>query len=245
MPFCSYYMYSHSQESHVHCCNLWQYITCCPHLINHISVHVTKYSLLFLISFLINLSVKTLTSSPVSYFELILLLSYIQFYYIYILLIPFTCTPQYCTVLTYCCYLLCNSFITDDGQIELGAHWIHGEEDNVVYQWASENGLVSDEISMVQTGRNRGFFINQFKVHRFITWHNWMYFMSNYFPKKGIYLCFRTGENCVCERWWWSCCWGYYWWIFKNLCKTWRVFNKWLRRLFRLCRTIFHREVSM
>lgn len=40
-----------------------------------------------------------------------------------------------------------------DGQIELGAHWIHGEENNVIYQWASENNLTSDEPSQIQTGR--------------------------------------------------------------------------------------------
>ncbi|XP_071547521.1 uncharacterized protein [Panulirus ornatus] len=36
--------------------------------------------------------------------------------------------------------------------LEFGAHWIHGEEGNVVFQWASENGLVEDDVSLLQTG---------------------------------------------------------------------------------------------
>lgn len=48
-------------------------------------------------------------------------------------------------------YLLCYSFITGDGHLEFGAHWIHGQEDNVVFQWASENGHASDEFTWTQT----------------------------------------------------------------------------------------------
>ncbi|KAG0718670.1 Spermine oxidase [Chionoecetes opilio] len=47
----------------------------------------------------------------------------------------------------------------DDGQIEFGAHWIHGQENNVVYQWGSEKGLTSDELSWDQTGRGNAVYV--------------------------------------------------------------------------------------
>lgn len=46
----------------------------------------------------------------------------------------------------------CNWFIQGDHVLELGAHWIHGEEGNVVFEWASENNLVDDEPKLTQTG---------------------------------------------------------------------------------------------
>ena len=58
---------------------------------------------------------------------------------------------------------LCYSFIAGDGQLEVGAHWIHGQEGNVVHQWASENGLTSDELTWTQTGRNSVFSLNSLK----------------------------------------------------------------------------------
>lgn len=36
--------------------------------------------------------------------------------------------------------------------IEMGAHWIHGEEGNAVHEWASKNGLLDEEASVTQTG---------------------------------------------------------------------------------------------
>ncbi|KAK8382101.1 hypothetical protein O3P69_015216 [Scylla paramamosain] len=48
-----------------------------------------------------------------------------------------------------------------DGHLEVGAHWIHGQEDNVVFQWGSENGLTSEEFTWTQTARG-----NTMKVRR-------------------------------------------------------------------------------
>lgn len=39
-----------------------------------------------------------------------------------------------------------------DHVLELGAHWIHGEEENVVFEWASQNNQVDDEPKLTQTG---------------------------------------------------------------------------------------------
>ncbi|KAK7084406.1 hypothetical protein SK128_013067 [Halocaridina rubra] len=36
--------------------------------------------------------------------------------------------------------------------IEYGAQWIHGEEGNVVFEWASENNKIEHEASLTQTG---------------------------------------------------------------------------------------------
>nr|XP_045601691.1 spermine oxidase-like isoform X1 [Procambarus clarkii]XP_045601695.1 spermine oxidase-like isoform X1 [Procambarus clarkii] len=45
--------------------------------------------------------------------------------------------------------------------LEMGAQWIHGEEGNAVFQWASENGLVDEDISLMQTGTGNTVFIRQ------------------------------------------------------------------------------------
>ncbi|XP_069942539.1 uncharacterized protein [Cherax quadricarinatus] len=45
--------------------------------------------------------------------------------------------------------------------LEMGAQWIHGEEGNVVFQWASENSLVDQEMSLLQTGAGNTVFVRQ------------------------------------------------------------------------------------
>ncbi|KAK4290332.1 hypothetical protein Pmani_032145 [Petrolisthes manimaculis] len=45
--------------------------------------------------------------------------------------------------------------------IELGAHWIHGEEGNVVHEWAAENGFIAEEASVAQTGYGETIFVRQ------------------------------------------------------------------------------------
>ncbi|XP_068202521.1 uncharacterized protein [Palaemon carinicauda] len=46
-----------------------------------------------------------------------------------------------------------------DYHLEFGAHWIHGEDGNVVFEWASENGLTEDIISLTQTGIGETMFV--------------------------------------------------------------------------------------
>ncbi|XP_042203782.1 spermine oxidase-like isoform X3 [Homarus americanus] len=43
--------------------------------------------------------------------------------------------------------------------LEMGAQWIHGEEGNVVYDFASENDLIDDELSLIQTGTGNTIFV--------------------------------------------------------------------------------------
>lgn len=46
-----------------------------------------------------------------------------------------------------------------DYHLEFGAHWIHGEEGNVVFEWAYENGLTEDAMSLTQTGIGETMFV--------------------------------------------------------------------------------------
>ncbi|XP_063614600.1 spermine oxidase-like [Penaeus indicus] len=48
-----------------------------------------------------------------------------------------------------------------DHVLEFGAHWIHGEEGNVVYEWASQNNLVDDEPTLKQTGIGETVFVRE------------------------------------------------------------------------------------
>ncbi|CAL4063535.1 unnamed protein product, partial [Meganyctiphanes norvegica] len=45
--------------------------------------------------------------------------------------------------------------------LEFGAHWIHGEDGNIVYKWAKENDLTVDELSLTQTGTGNTMFIRE------------------------------------------------------------------------------------
>lgn len=48
-----------------------------------------------------------------------------------------------------------------DHVLELGAHWIHGEEENVVFEWASQNNQVDDEPKLTQTGIGETVFVRE------------------------------------------------------------------------------------
>ena len=41
---------------------------------------------------------------------------------------------------------------TDDHLLEFGAHWIHGEEGNVVFDFASKNDLIETDKVLTQSG---------------------------------------------------------------------------------------------
>ena len=43
-----------------------------------------------------------------------------------------------------------------DHVLEYGAHWIHGEEGNVVFDWASKNRFVEEgDQNLTQTGKHQ------------------------------------------------------------------------------------------
>ena len=51
---------------------------------------------------------------------------------------------QVCVFITNYSFTVQTISILGNGYIELGAQWIHGQEDNVLYNYAEERGLVSD-----------------------------------------------------------------------------------------------------
>lgn len=46
----------------------------------------------------------------------------------------------------------CLSFLSGAQHLEYGAQWIHGEEGNVVFDFAKENNLIDEEYTLLQSG---------------------------------------------------------------------------------------------